>query len=135
MVSSGSSPTSRAYDRTNARLKIPPGRREMSLRSSASSALTEIFVVLAISRSDMPRRSRASRSLLPKPPGAALIDIVPEAVAMLGSRFHAVKLPAGRFRYPDERRGSAACLRAMTDEHAHRRDASGGGARNPSDGV
>jgi len=26
-----SSPTSMAYDRTNARLKMPPGRREMSL--------------------------------------------------------------------------------------------------------
>src|ERR1700730_6737463 len=58
-----------AYDRTNARLKIPPGRRDASLRSRASSAATVIFVAFAIWRSDMPRRSRASRSLLPKSPG------------------------------------------------------------------
>ena len=48
MVASGSRPTSTAYDRTNARPKMPPGRREMSLRSSASSTPTEIFVALAI---------------------------------------------------------------------------------------
>src|SRR5207247_11369398 len=46
---------------------MPPGRREMSLRSSASSAATEIFVAFAIWRSETPRRSRASRSAPPKP--------------------------------------------------------------------
>jgi hypothetical protein len=39
---------------------------EMSLRSSASSAATEILVVAAIWRSAMPRPSRASRSFPPK---------------------------------------------------------------------
>src|SRR6186997_2262950 len=45
---------------------MPPGNREMSFRSSASRALTEILVALAISRSEVPRRSRASRIFLPK---------------------------------------------------------------------
>src|SRR5687768_2433532 len=57
-----------AYERTKARLKMPPGRRETSFRSSASSAAIEILVALAIWRSETPRRSRASRSLAPKPP-------------------------------------------------------------------
>ena len=56
----------KADQRTKARLKMPPGRREMSLRSSASSTPTEIFVAFAIWRSEIPRRSRASRSLPPK---------------------------------------------------------------------
>src|SRR5262245_685871 len=47
---------------------MPPGRREMSLRSSASSALAEIFVATAIWRSVIPRRSRASLGLAPKSP-------------------------------------------------------------------
>src|SRR5688500_17650843 len=45
---------------------MPPGSLEMSLRSSASSAGTEIFVVAAIWRREIPRRSRASRSFPPK---------------------------------------------------------------------
>src|SRR5712691_108284 len=48
IVASGSRPTSIAYERTKARLKMPPGRREMSLRSSASSALMPILVAFAI---------------------------------------------------------------------------------------
>ena len=47
---------------------MPPGRREISLRSSASSAATEILVVLAICLSDTPRCSRAALSMLPKSP-------------------------------------------------------------------
>ena len=49
--------------RTNARLKMPPGSRATSLRSSASSTVIEILVLLAIWRSDTPFRSRAARSL------------------------------------------------------------------------
>ena len=49
-----------AYERTTPRLKMPPGSRVMSLRSSASSVGTEILVALAIWRSDRPRRSRRS---------------------------------------------------------------------------
>jgi hypothetical protein len=49
-----------------ARLKMPPGSREMSFRSSASSAPTEIFVAVAIWRSDIPRFSRARFSRFPK---------------------------------------------------------------------
>ena len=45
---------------------MPPGSFEMSLRSSASSAATEIFVVAAICRSEIPRPSRAWRSFPPK---------------------------------------------------------------------
>src|SRR5688500_8575589 len=45
---------------------MPPGSLETSFRSSAASAETEIFVVAAIWRSEIPRRSRASRSLPPK---------------------------------------------------------------------
>ena len=68
MVASGSRPTWSAYDRTKDRLKMPPGRREISLRSSASSAATVIFVVLEICLSDTPRCSRAALSMLPKSP-------------------------------------------------------------------
>ena len=60
-----------AYERTKARLKMPPGRREMSLRSSASSAPTEIFVAFAIWRSEMPRRSRAVAKLAAETAGDA----------------------------------------------------------------
>ena len=45
---------------------MPPGSFEMSLRSSASSAAAAIFVLAAICRSEMPRRSRAWRSFPPK---------------------------------------------------------------------
>jgi hypothetical protein len=45
---------------------MPPGSFETSLRSSASSAAGEIFVLAAIWRSEMPRRSRAWRSFPPK---------------------------------------------------------------------
>src|SRR6185436_12874013 len=65
-VSSGSSPTSTAYERTKARLKMPPGSLEMSFFSSASSAAAAILVLDAICRSEMPRRSRAWRSFPPK---------------------------------------------------------------------
>src|SRR5437762_9754985 len=90
IVVSGSSPTSIAYERTNARPKIPPGRREMSFRSSASSTATEIFVALAICRSETPRRSRASRSLLPKSPVDRSADMFRDLRPMLGSRFQTV---------------------------------------------
>ena len=65
---SGSRPTSSAHERTNARLKIPPGRRAMSCFSRASRVCIGIFVALAIWRSDSPRRSRAARSVPPKSP-------------------------------------------------------------------
>src|ERR1051326_2007662 len=90
IVASGSSPTSIAYDRTNARLKIPPGRREMSLRSRASRTPTEIFVALAIWRSVTPRRSRASRSLPPKSVAGRSPGTNGTAL-MLGSRSDRVK--------------------------------------------
>src|SRR5665213_1418666 len=50
----------------------------MSLRSSASSTPIEILVALAISRSETPRRSRASRSLLPIPPGVPCASMLGE---------------------------------------------------------
>src|SRR6185436_5218423 len=65
-VSSGSSPTSTAYERTKARLKMPPGSFEMLFFSRASSAAAAILVLEAICRSEMPRRSRAWRSFPPK---------------------------------------------------------------------
>src|SRR3990167_9359583 len=45
---------------------MPPGRLEMSLRSSASSAATEILVASAIWRSVTPRSSRRRFILFPK---------------------------------------------------------------------
>src|SRR3989442_4768290 len=48
-----------------ARVKMPPGSGERSLRSSASSDITEIRVLLAICRRDTPRFSRASRNRAP----------------------------------------------------------------------
>src|SRR5882672_5145097 len=98
IVVSGSSPTSTAYERTNARPKMPPGSREMSLRSSASSTATEIFVALAICRNDTPRRSRAARNLPPKSPMGRSADMYREKPrSMLGSRFQAVnEEPDGR---------------------------------------
>src|SRR5438876_10017456 len=65
MVRSGSSPTSCAYGRRKARVKMPPGSHDRSLRSSASSDITEIRVLLAICRRDTPRFSRASRKRAP----------------------------------------------------------------------
>src|SRR5262245_12391620 len=74
-VSSGSRPTSIAYERTNARLKSPPGSLEMSLRSRASSADAEILVLAEICLSEIPRRSRAWRSFPPKSSmGAVTLD-------------------------------------------------------------
>ena len=49
----------------------PAGQPRGSLRSSASSAAIENFVCAAMSRSDTPRRSRASRSFAPKSDMAA----------------------------------------------------------------
>src|SRR5687768_4808697 len=55
---------------------MPPGSLETSLRSSASSAATEIFVLAAICLSEIPRPSRAWRSFPPKSVIAALnLDI------------------------------------------------------------
>src|SRR5438477_12243646 len=48
-----------------ARVKMPPGSRDKSLRSSASSDITEIRVLLAICRRETPRFSRASRKRAP----------------------------------------------------------------------
>ena len=48
-----------------ARVKMPPGRRDRSLRSSASSDITEIRVLFAICRRETPRFSRASRRRAP----------------------------------------------------------------------
>src|SRR5262245_2743354 len=70
---------------------MPLGRREMSLRSSASSTATEIFVALAICRSETPRRSRAARSMPPKSPLGRSADMNRErSESMLGSCFQAV---------------------------------------------
>ena len=56
----------------------------------------EIFVAFAIWRSEMPRRSRASRSLLPKPPGmrsaaikAIVVDYVWELLREVSNRARA----------------------------------------------
>src|SRR6187397_1427496 len=45
---------------------MPPGSFDRSLRSSASSAVTEIFVRFAISLSDIPRSSRARFNWAPR---------------------------------------------------------------------
>ena len=50
-----------AYDRTMPRLKMPPGRREMSLCSRPSSTAIPIFVVLAI----LPQRQAAPLAGVP----------------------------------------------------------------------
>src|SRR5437868_8807694 len=47
---------------------MPPGSLETSFRSNASRAAAEILVVVAICRSEIPRRSRAGRSMPPKSP-------------------------------------------------------------------
>ena len=49
--------------------EMPPGRRATSFSSSASSALTEILVVSAISRSESCCASRAARSRDPRSVG------------------------------------------------------------------
>ncbi len=55
-----------AYARTNERPKMPPGKRDKSFRSSASSATTEILVTAAIWRRETPRSSRACFNRAPK---------------------------------------------------------------------
>ena len=68
---------------------MPPGNREMSFRSSASSALMEIFVASAIWRSETPRSSRRRRIFVPKSgrPGSAIATLA----LMLGKAPRGVK--------------------------------------------
>ena len=106
IVWSGSRPTSSAYDRTKARLKMPPGSREISLRSSASSAATEILVVLAICRSETPRFSRAALSMLPKSPEPRSAAVVTACVANVRKRIPGCQ--TRRARHPRRQRSGRA---------------------------
>ena len=98
-----------AYARTNERLKMPPGRCEMSLRSSASSARTEILVAFGdLAQGDAAFRSRASRSLAPKSPACdRQFDDGRRLAAYVSSHRTAVK-PAQRPRRRYRRAMSAS---------------------------
>src|SRR5690606_38284834 len=56
---------------------MPPGSRLKTLRSSDSSAPIEIFVAFAMFLREMPLRSRAKRSVLPKSPMRAVTLVTP----------------------------------------------------------
>src|SRR5436190_22073050 len=75
---------------------MPPGSFEMSLRSRASSAAAEILVLAAIGLSEMPRRSRAWRSLPPKSPIAATLHEPADGRQARGARTRDIRLTFGR---------------------------------------
>ena len=157
MVASGSRPTWSAYDRTKDRLKMPPGRREISLRSSASSAATVIFVVLEICLSDTPRCSRAALSMLPKSPesrSAAVVTAcryvrkqIPECqtrargIHNCTKRSRAAPIAIGRVGHEQTDRGCARCagasgVRQPLERHsADRQNGYLDGGRNPRQAV
>ena len=120
-VASGSSPTSIAYARMNARPKIPPGNLEKSLRSTASSAATEIFVVPAMSRRDRPRDSRAPSDARQIVPCSVWTVTVPE-VSTSSDVIHGRPERLGRAHGPERAR-----VTSRRKEHADSGDAGGAG--------
>jgi len=77
---SGSRPTSRAYERTNARVEDPTGSRAMSFRSRASRVIIEIFV-----RGDLTQREAArSRARRSEPPKSRTLAVQPSLWGNLG---------------------------------------------------
>jgi len=75
-TSSPFSPMASAYERTNARRKIPVGQRDTSSRSSASRRERLILVFSAIEVSEIWRRSRSRRRRGPKADPGSIVDVV-----------------------------------------------------------
>src|ERR1051325_258392 len=91
---------------------MPPGSREMSLRSSASSALTECFVVSAIWRSDTPRRSRKSRMRAPKSASESLVVAIDRAIL---DQFTNWRIQPRRVKHTDCRDAARACAHYLVN--------------------
>ena len=114
----------------NARVKMPPGRRDRSLRSSASSDMTEMRVLPAICLRVTPRFSRASRRRAPTVRAGEPWGISLRVRSMLGNRPAGVKRPS---------QVVSDCLQVPAGGHSGRRheepdagDAGGPGASQPS---
>src|SRR5262245_29618143 len=109
-----------------ARVKIPPGKRERSLRSSASSDMTEIRVLVASCRRETPRVSRASRSRAPTVREGEPWGISLGVLSMLGNHSTGVKR-ATQILY-DSLQVLVGRHSGPRDEEPNRRDPGGAGA-------